>query len=89
MALARVAKRGQVTIPVEIRRVLGIEEGDELLFEVTQDQEVRLRVIKRRRLLDHYGALPATRPFPGKEAVREEVGRTLGESLTHSAESVS
>ena len=33
-AQARVTSKGQVTIPVEIRRHLGIEEGDELVFEL-------------------------------------------------------
>jgi hypothetical protein len=36
-------------------------------------------VLKRQRLSDLYGALPATRPHPGKEEVRTEVGRGLGE----------
>jgi hypothetical protein len=34
---------------------------------------------KRRTLFDLSGALPATRPFPGKEAAREEVGKALGQ----------
>jgi hypothetical protein len=32
---------------------------------------------KLRRLLSLFGALPATRPFSGKGAIREEVGRKL------------
>jgi bifunctional DNA-binding transcriptional regulator/antitoxin component of YhaV-PrlF toxin-antitoxin module len=68
-----------VTIPVEIRKALDIEQGDDLLFEVTPDHSAQVRVVKRRRLSEFYGALPATRPFPGKQAIRDEVGRKLGE----------
>lgn len=31
---AKVTSKGQVTIPVEVRRALGIEQGDQLIFEV-------------------------------------------------------
>ena len=81
MALARVTSKGQVTIPAEIRKALNIGEGDDLLFEVVETGEARIRVLKRQRLSDLYGALPATRPYPGKEQVRTEVGQGLGERL--------
>lgn len=42
---ARVTSKGQVTIPKEIRRALGIIEGDSLLFEV-EGEDVRLRVAR-------------------------------------------
>jgi antitoxin PrlF len=81
MALARVSAKGQVTIPAEVREALESGEGDDLLFEVVEAGEARIRVLKRRRLADLYGALPATRPYPGKEEVRTEVGQGLGEGL--------
>jgi antitoxin PrlF len=81
MALARVTTKGQVTIPAEVRKALDIGEGDDLLFEIVEAGEARIRVLKRRRLSDLYGALPATRPYPGKEEVRAEVGQDLGERL--------
>ena len=78
MSTARVTSKGQVTIPADIRNALTIEQGDDLVFELTPRHSIELRVVKRRKLSDLFGALPATRPFPGKEAVREEVGRALG-----------
>ncbi|MFA5845110.1 MAG: AbrB/MazE/SpoVT family DNA-binding domain-containing protein [Coriobacteriia bacterium] len=33
-ARARMTSKGQVTVPVEVRRALGVEEGDMLVFEV-------------------------------------------------------
>jgi antitoxin PrlF len=81
MALARVTTKGQVTIPAEVRKALDIGEGDDLLLEVVEAGEARIRVLRRRRLSDLYGALPATRPYPGKEAVRTEMGQGLGGRL--------
>lgn len=78
MSTARVTSKGQITIPADIRKELGIEQGDDLIFEVTAERAARLRVVKRRRLSDLYGALPATRPFSSKEEVREEIGREFG-----------
>ncbi len=81
MSIARVTSKGQVTIPVEIRRTMGIKEGDGLLFESPLADGVRLRVIRRRRLTELAGALPATRSYPGTAAVRAEVGRARGKEL--------
>lgn len=79
MSISRVSSKGQVTIPTDVRRALDIEQGDDLIFEVSPDQTARVRVVKRQRLSDLYGALRATQPFPGKEAVRQQVGKALGE----------
>lgn len=78
MVTAKVTSKGQVTIPVEVRKSLGIKAGDGLLFEAPRDGMARFRVVRQRRLPELAGALPATRSYPGKEAVREEVGRTRG-----------
>jgi len=79
MSISRVTSKGQVTIPSEVRKALKIAQGDDLLFEVATDQTARLRVVRRQQLSDLYGALRSTKPFPGKEAVRDEVGQWLGE----------
>jgi AbrB family looped-hinge helix DNA binding protein len=78
MSTARVTSKGQVTIPADVRRALQIDQGDDLVFEVTSERSVHLKVLKRQRLSELYGFLPATDPFPGKEEVREAVGRELG-----------
>jgi hypothetical protein len=60
---------------------LKIDQGDDLVFDVTSERSAELRVLKRSRLSDLYGSLPATRSFPGKKEVREEVGRELGKAF--------
>ncbi|NCC62263.1 MAG: AbrB/MazE/SpoVT family DNA-binding domain-containing protein, partial [Verrucomicrobiae bacterium] len=32
MELAKITSKGQITIPVDIRRKLGVKEGDKVLF---------------------------------------------------------
>jgi len=44
-AIARVSKRYQVVIPREIRKVLGIKEGDRVVFEIDGD-EIRIRIAR-------------------------------------------
>jgi AbrB family looped-hinge helix DNA binding protein len=78
MSIARVTSKGRITIPIEVRQALGIEGSDGLRFELIGEGGASVQVVKRRRLSELYGALPATRPFPGKKAVREEVGHALG-----------
>ena len=33
MEVAKITSRGQVTIPIDIRRKLGVKEGDKIIFE--------------------------------------------------------
>lgn len=40
MNLAKVSGNGQITVPAEIRRLLGLKGGDKILFFQKQDGEV-------------------------------------------------
>lgn len=40
MELAKVTSKGQITIPIDIRRKLGIKEGDKVLFVEEGDKIV-------------------------------------------------
>lgn len=42
---AKITSKGQLTIPKEVRRALGVRKGDSLLFEV-DDGEARVRVVR-------------------------------------------
>jgi AbrB family looped-hinge helix DNA binding protein len=55
-ARTRVTSKGQVTLPVALRRRLAIEVGDDLVFEETADGAA-MRVVHRRRLGDFLGAV--------------------------------
>ncbi len=76
--VATVTAKGQVTIPKGVRDALRINEKDRLLF-IVQDDRLIVIPLHSRPLSALRGALPATRPFPGSEAIRQEVQRKLGE----------
>src|SRR5437763_34438 len=45
--LTVVTRKGQITVPAEIRRALGIREGDKLAVSVADDaRQVRLRPVR-------------------------------------------
>ena len=80
MVRAKITSKGQVTLPVTIRRRYGLEPGDEIAFRLDQGG-VRILPVKKRRLTEFRGVFPATRPYPGKDVIRREVGRMLAEEL--------
>ena len=40
MNLAKVSSNGQITVPVEIRRILGLKAGDKILFLLNTSGEI-------------------------------------------------
>ena len=83
--MATVTSKGQVTIPKAVREALGVHEGDQLLFVVEGGRAV-VTPVARRPLGELYGALPATQPFPGHQAIREQVRSELGERMARGEE---
>ena len=73
-AIARVSRRYQVVIPREIRKALGIKEGDKILFEIEGD-EIRIR--KLRNFLELEGSLKGKSLSPEviRERAEEEIAK--------------
>ncbi|MEQ9235736.1 AbrB/MazE/SpoVT family DNA-binding domain-containing protein [Coleofasciculus sp. E2-BRE-01] len=74
----KLTPEGQITIPAYIRQKLGLQGGDEILL-LLEGTDLKLRIIKPKRLSEFYGTLPATVPYPGKEAIRQSVAETLAQ----------
>jgi AbrB family looped-hinge helix DNA binding protein len=55
--LSVITRKGQVTLPADIRRTLGLKQGDSVAFRV-EDGEVRLTPA-RATLADGYQSIPA------------------------------
>jgi len=45
--VVKVTRKGQTTIPVEVRQKLGIKEGDKLLVEATEQGQVLFKPIRK------------------------------------------
>lgn len=71
MHFATVSRKGQVVIPAEIRKALGIEPGTRLDFSI-EGRSLRVEVVRRAaptRLEDGYGLLTCRKP--GKRNLAE------------------
>jgi AbrB family looped-hinge helix DNA binding protein len=73
--LTVVTRKGQVTIPVDIRRALGIKEGDKVAF-VVEDNQVKL-TLKGSVVEQTAGALksdiPALTPQEERDAAEQAI----------------
>lgn len=80
MVKARVTSKGQVTLPAELRRQLGVEPGDDLDF-VMEDRGVYITVVKRAKLSELHGILrlPKGAKMPTKKEAREAARRAAVE----------
>jgi AbrB family looped-hinge helix DNA binding protein len=80
MITIRVGRRGQITIPRDIRRQLGIQEGDTITLIPEGDQAV-LRPITQ-TLLDLRGSVEVSGP-QDLAAIRRQVISTRSERAGH------
>ncbi len=89
---ARLTGRGQVQLPIEIRRKLGAVVGDEILFKMMDEGQVMLEVIKKKKFTDFAGVLPAKKAFPGLEqeesSMRLKVAEKQGQYTAQKREEV-
>jgi AbrB family looped-hinge helix DNA binding protein len=79
--LMKVHPKGQVVIPVEVRRRLGIDVGDLLEVEISADESrITLRRPERgeaRHLAGSLRAFAAGRPFPSEAVLADAFRRGL------------
>jgi AbrB family looped-hinge helix DNA binding protein len=80
-----ITKKGQVTIPKEIREALGLKERDKMIFTI-RDEGVLMRPLHG-SLLDLRGTVqPKARPENFEEVrrkVKGEIGKKIAEDLQH------
>ena len=65
---ARITSKGQITVPPEIRRVLGVRPGDKLLFE-KDGTEVRVRPVRTKSPFEKYRGVGRLGIPRGRKAV--------------------
>lgn len=74
---ARITSKGQITVPHEIRRALGVRPGDKLLFE-KDGGGVRVRPVRTKSPFERYRGIGTPGIPRGKEAVRRWVRELRG-----------
>ena len=75
--MARITSKGQITVPHEIRRALGVLPGDKLLFE-RDGVSVRVRPVRTRSPFEKYRGIGSPGIARGKKAVVEWVRKLRG-----------
>lgn len=74
MATAAVTSKGQITIPVEVRKKLGLKPGDRVRFIEGENGEFIIRP-KTSSIMDLEGCVPWT----GKPVTIEEMNETIAQ----------
>jgi len=71
---ARITSKGQITVPIEIRQMLGVKPGDRLVFE-SDGKGIRVRPVRTKSAFSKYRGIGN----PGIGGGRKGIARWLGE----------
>jgi antitoxin PrlF len=71
---AKITSKGQVTVPLEVRRMLGVRAGDKLMFE-NDENGIRVRPVRSQSAFSKYRGIGN----PGIASGRKNVSRWLRE----------
>ncbi len=71
---AQITSKGQVTVPIEIRKLLRLKQGDRVVFEAEGDLVVLRRAHKENAFAKYAGRFRV-----GKGKTREEINAELRE----------
>lgn len=80
MKMAKVTRKGQITIPKDVRDTLGITDSDYVVVVVDGDAAT-LYPVRGGKASDLKGRLPTTKRYPGSDEVRRKVATDLGERM--------
>jgi AbrB family looped-hinge helix DNA binding protein len=65
---ATITSKGQITVPREVRRALGVRTGDKLLFE-SDGKGVRVRPVRSRSAFSKYRGIGNPGIAPGRKSI--------------------
>jgi AbrB family looped-hinge helix DNA binding protein len=75
---AMITSKGQITIPREVRRVLGVRPGDRLLFEGDRDG-VRVRPVRSESAFSKYRGIGNPEIGPGRKGINRWLREMRGQ----------
>lgn len=74
---ARITSKGQITVPREIRRALGVGPGDRLLFEKKEDG-IRVRPVRTKSPFAKYRGIGHGGSARGRKAIARRIRELRG-----------
>jgi AbrB family looped-hinge helix DNA binding protein len=75
---ATITSKGQITVPREVRRVLGVRAGDKLLFE-SDGKGVRVRPVRSRSAFPKYRGIGNPGIATGRKSIEKWLRRMRGQ----------
>jgi AbrB family looped-hinge helix DNA binding protein len=75
---AKLTSKGQITVPLAVRRILGLRTGDRLLFE-SDGKEVRLRPVRDQSTFSRYRGIGNSGIGAGKKNISRWLRELRGE----------
>jgi AbrB family looped-hinge helix DNA binding protein len=85
MPKAKVSAKGQITIPVQVRRALHLEPGSEVLFLKGEDGEYIVRP-RTGSIWDLRGCVPKLDHAVSIEEMNQDIADAVGESYVRSVD---
>jgi len=74
----KITSKGQITVPIEVRRMLGVKAGDRLLFESDGDG-VRIRPVRNQSVFSKYRGVGTPGVGSGRKAINRWLRKMRGE----------
>jgi AbrB family looped-hinge helix DNA binding protein len=65
---ARITSKGQITVPREVRRILGVRVGDRLLFE-SDGKGIRVRPVRNQSTFSKYRGIGNPEIGSGRKSI--------------------
>ena len=65
---ARITSKGQITVPREVRRMLGVRPGDHLLFE-SDEKGIRVRPVRSKSAFSKYRGIGNPEIGSGRKSI--------------------
>lgn len=75
---ARITSKGQIAIPLEIRKALGVKAGDTISFGKNSDDEIVLRSSRKESPFAKYRGIGNPRIGSGLEAINRHIREMRG-----------
>ena len=75
---ATITSKGQITVPLEVRKMLGVRAGDKLLFE-NDETGVRVRPVRSQSTFSKYRGIGNPGIGPGRKGIARWLRELRGE----------
>lgn len=75
---AKITSKGQITVPLEVRRILGVRAGDKLMFE-NDETGVRVRPVRSQSTFAKYRGIGNPGIGAGRKGIADWIKELRGE----------